>query len=124
MKGLNCALKLRKNRKIYKKVKKSPFLTNSHIQDALVLETREVEARQPNSAKRKCVKVELKQSKKKKLVFVPYCGGRTFVRIHDTVTIQSIGGSRGRAKGDLWGLSYKVIKVNGVCLKEKFLRKK
>jgi ribosomal protein S12 len=40
------------------------------------------------------------------------------------VTIQSIGGAKGRAKGDLSGLNYKVIKVNNVSLREKFLRKK
>jgi small subunit ribosomal protein S12 len=84
----------------------------------------DIEAKQPNSARRKCVRVQLCKHKQKKLVYVPFCGGRTFLKIHDTVTIQSIGGSSGRAKGDLYGLNYKVIKVNGTCLKQKFLRKK
>ena len=122
--GLNCALKLAKKRKTYKKIKTGPFKLRPHIANAIVLDNVDVEAKQPNSALRKCVKVEIIKTKQKKLVFVPLCGSRSFIKIHDVVTIQSMGGSKSRAKGDLTGMNYKVIKINNVSLKEKYLRKK
>ena len=114
-KGINCALKLMKIRKRYKKTYHSPFHKVPHIQNALVLQTRKIGAKQPNSGQRKCVKVQL-SNQKKKLSFVPYCGGIEFIKIHDIVTIQSIGGSKCRAKGDMFGLNTKVIKVNDIPL--------
>ena len=123
-KGFNSARKLRKIRKKYLKLNKSPFHHTSHIQNAMVLEFRPIGAKQPNSGLRKCVKVQCLQSKKKKLVFVPGCGAIDMLKVHDIVTIQSIAGRKGGAKGDLTGTNMKVIKVNNVCLKQKLIGKK
>lgn len=122
----NSALKIRRYRKKHKAKKKSPFLRINHIQNAMVVEHSKISARQPNSGNRYLVKAQLVQSKTKKLrkIYIPYCGGKEFVKVHDVVTVQSIGGGSYRAKGDMHGLNLKVIKVNGVSLKEKFLGKK
>lgn len=123
MKGLNCARKLRLKRKTHFKKTYSPFKITSHIQNGMVIQHKTISARQPNSGARNCVKVQLKNRKFKR-AYIPFCGGKSFIKPHDQVTIQSIGGGNKRAKGDLFGLNSQVIKVNGVSLKEKFLRKK
>lgn len=82
----------------------------------IVLEKVGVEARQPNSALRKCVRVQLVKNGKVVTAFVPYDGGVTFIDEHDEVIIAGIGGSRGKSMGDLPGVRYKVIMVNGVSL--------
>jgi small subunit ribosomal protein S12 len=118
----NSSRKIRLYRKTHKAKKKSPFLKINHIQNAMVVDHTQIHARQPNSGDRKVLKVQLVQSKAKKLkkVYIPYCGGKEFIKVHDVVTIQSIGGGSYRAKGDLHGLNFQVIKVNGVSLKAKF----
>ncbi|RLE75237.1 MAG: 30S ribosomal protein S12, partial [Thermoprotei archaeon] len=45
-------------------------------------------------------------------------GSLNFVNEHDEVIIERIGGPEGRAYGDLPGVRFKVIKVNGVSLIE------
>jgi len=120
----NNARKFLKKRKKFKKIYTSPFTRTQHIQNALVLEHRTIEPKQPSSGKRKVLKVQLVKSKKTKLVYVPYCGGREFIKLHDVVTVQSIGGRKGGPMGDLSGLNMRVIKVNGTCLKQKFLGRK
>ena len=82
----------------------------------IVLEKVGVESRQPNSALRKCVRVQLVKNGKVVTAFVPYDGGITFIDEHDEVIIAGIGGSRGRSLGDLPGVRYKVVMVNGVSL--------
>jgi len=82
----------------------------------IVLEKVGVEARQPNSALRKCVRVQLVKNGRTVTAFVPYDGGVTFIDEHDEVIIVGIGGSKGRSMGDLPGVRYKVIMVNGVSL--------
>jgi len=82
----------------------------------IVLEKVGVEARQPNSALRKCVRVQLVKNGKVVTAFVPYDGGVTFIDEHDEVIIAGIGGSQGKSLGDLPGVRYKVIMVNGVSL--------
>ena len=123
-KGVNCARKLLKIRKKYLKIRKAPFYTTNHIQNAMVLEFRPIGAKQPNSGLRKCIKVQYLKSKKKKLVFVPGCGAIDLIKVHDIVTIQSLAGRKGGAKGDLSGTNMKVIKVNDVSLKQKLLGRK
>ena len=117
------ALKLEKNRKKHKLVTTSPFKRTPHIQNAIVLDLIQIEPKQPNSAKRKIACVQLVQSKKKIKTYIPKCGGKEFIKLHDVVTIQSIGGSLGRARGDLYGLNTKIIKVNGQCLNQLYLKK-
>lgn len=90
----------------------------------IVLEKVGIESRQPNSALRKCVRVQLVKNGKVVTAFVPWDGGITFIDEHDEVIIEGIGGTRGRSMGDLPGVRYKVIAVNGVSLKELLKGKK
>ena len=84
----------------------------------IVLEKVGIESRQPNSAVRKCVRVQLIKNGKVVTAFLPGDGALLFVNEHDEVVIERIGGPEGRAYGDLPGVRFKVIKVNGVSLKE------
>jgi len=90
----------------------------------VVLEKVGVESKQPNSAIRKCVRVQLIKSGKTVTAFLPGDGALNVVDEHDEVIIEGIGGSRGRSMGDIPGVRYKVIMVNGVALKELVLGKK
>ncbi len=82
----------------------------------IVIEKVGVEAKQPNSAIRKCVRIQLIKNGKQVTAFVPGDGGLLYVDEHDEVVIEGIGGARGRAKGDIPGVRYKVSLVNGVSL--------
>ncbi|KAL8412476.1 hypothetical protein RB596_001621 [Gaeumannomyces avenae] len=114
--GLNAARKLRNNRReqrwadlAYKKralgtaFKSSPF------------EKIGVEAKQPNSAIRKCVRVQLIKNGKKVTAFVPNDGCLNFVDENDEVLLAGFG-RKGKAKGDIPGVRFKVVKVSGVGL--------
>ncbi len=90
----------------------------------IVIEKVGIESRQPNSALRKCVRVQLVKNGKVVTAFVPWDGGITFIDEHDEVIIEGIGGTRGRSMGDLPGVRYKVVAVNGVSLKELLLGRK
>lgn len=82
----------------------------------LVIEKRQIEAKQPNSAMRKAVVVQLTKNNRQVVVFAP--GNEAIKKIdeHDEVIIECIGGSRGRSKGDLPGIRWQVIKVNDQSL--------
>ncbi len=84
----------------------------------IVLEKKAVEAKQPNSALRKCVKVQLIKNGRQITAFTPGEGAINFVDEHDEVVVEGIGGSKGGPKGDIPGVRYKVVKVNGVALLE------
>lgn len=90
----------------------------------IVIEKVGVESRQPNSAVRKCVRVQLIKNGKVVTAFLPGDGSLLFVNEHDEVVIERIGGPEGRAYGDLPGVRFKVIKVNGVSLTELLRGKK
>lgn len=83
---------------------------------AIVLEKVGVESKQPNSALRKCVRVQLIKNGKIVTAFLPGDGALNVVDEHDEVMIEGIGGSQGRAMGDIPGVRYKVFMVNGVPL--------
>lgn len=91
---------------------------------AIVLEKVGIESRQPNSAVRKCVRVQLIKNGKQVTSFLPGDGALNFVDEHDEVLIEGIGGPRGGSYGDLPGVRYKVIKVNGVSLQALLTGKK
>jgi small subunit ribosomal protein S12 len=74
------------------------------------------ESKQPNSAIRKCVRVQLKKNGKGVTAFLPGDGALNFIEEHDRVIVEGIGGAKGRAIGDLPGVRWKVVKVNGVSL--------
>lgn len=82
----------------------------------IVLEKIGIESKQPNSAIRKCVRVQLRKNGKQVSAFLPGDAALTFVEEHDSVTVVGIGGAMGGAVGDLPGIRWKVIKVNGVSL--------
>ncbi|KAF9286171.1 40S ribosomal protein S23 [Linnemannia elongata] len=125
--GLQAARKLRTTRrenrwadKHYKRqalgtaFRFSPFGGSSHAK-GIVLEKIGVEAKQPNSAIRKCVRVQLIKNGKKITAFVPNDGCLNFVDENDEVLIAGFGRS-GHAVGDLPGVRFKVVKVSGVSL--------
>ncbi len=85
---------------------------------AIVLEKVGIEAKQPNSAIRKCVRVQLIKNGKQVTSFCPGDGAIKFIDEHDEVLIEGIGGSKGRSYGDLSGVRYKVIAVNDISLRE------
>lgn len=165
--GLNAARKLRTHRREgrwadlhYKKrllgtaYKSSPFGGSSHAK-GIVLEKVGVEAKQPNSAIRKCVRVQLIKNGKKVTAFgkqyilllwkfgagyldgvfwdgvdlygcdiiVPNDGCLNFVDENDEVLLSGFG-RKGKAKGDIPGVRFKVVKVSGVGLSALWKEKK
>lgn len=79
---------------------------------AIVIEKVQKEARQPNSAMRKCCKVQLIKNSRYVIAFIPGNLAQKFVDEHDEVIIERIGGRQGRQKGDIPGVRFQVIKVN------------
>ncbi|MFQ6051520.1 MAG: 30S ribosomal protein S12 [Candidatus Hydrothermarchaeota archaeon] len=84
----------------------------------IVIEKVGVEAKQPNSAIRKCVRVQLIKNGRQITCFAPGDGAINFIDEHDDVIVEGIGGAKGRAKGDIPGVRWKVVKVNNVPLIE------
>ena len=81
----------------------------------IVLEKIGLEAKQPNSAIRKGVRVQLIKNGKKIAAFVPRDGCLNYVDENDEVLIAGFG-KRGKSKGDIPGCRFKVVKVSGVSL--------
>ena len=84
----------------------------------IVIEKVGFEAKQPNSGIRKAVKISLIRTGNKLTAFAPGDVAISFIDEHDEVLVEGIGGSMGLSYGDLPGVRYKVIKVNGVLLEE------
>jgi small subunit ribosomal protein S12 len=84
----------------------------------IVLEKVGVEAKQPNSGIRKCVKVQLIKNGRQITAFAVGDGAINFIDEHDEVMVEGIGGRMGRSYGDIPGVRFKVIKVNNVSLDE------
>ena len=95
-------------------LKANPFGGASHVK-GIVLEKVGIEAKQPNSAIRKCVRVQLIKNGKKICAFVPRDGCLNFVEENDEVLVAGFGRS-GHAVGDLPGIRFKIVKVSGVGL--------
>ena len=85
---------------------------------AIVLEKVPVEAKQPNSALRKCVRVQLIKNGRQLTAFCPGDGAIKFIDEHDEVIVEGIGGRKGGSMGDIPGVKFKVTKVNRVSLEE------
>ncbi|MFC1800471.1 30S ribosomal protein S12 [Nanoarchaeota archaeon] len=127
-KGINAAQKLSKRRKdsrwlnpkFVKRAlqlkKKSDPLGGVSQAKGIVLEKIQLEAKQPNSAMRKCVRVQLIKNGKQVTAFLPGDGASKLVDEHDEVIIESIGGTKGRAKGDIPGVRWRVMHVNDQSL--------
>ncbi|MEK6913370.1 MAG: 30S ribosomal protein S12 [Nanoarchaeota archaeon] len=122
--GLNSAKKLMKNRKksrwkdknyIAKTLNlyaKADPLEGANQAKGIVLQKVQKEAKQPNSAMRKCCKVQLTKNGKSVTAFIPGNLAQRFLDEHDEVIIQRIGGKQGRSKGDIPGVRFQVIQVN------------
>jgi small subunit ribosomal protein S23e len=93
---------------------RKPFMGSSHAA-GIVVEKVAVEAKQPNSAVRKCVRVQLKKNNKRITAFVPKDGGMTFIDENDEVLVAGFGRS-GHAVGDLPGVRFRIVKVASVSL--------
>ncbi|UCD27067.1 MAG: 30S ribosomal protein S12 [Candidatus Bathyarchaeota archaeon] len=103
---------------------KSDPLQGAPMGRGIVLEKVGVESKQPNSAIRKCVRAQLIKNGRLVTAFLPGDGALNAVDEHDEVIVEGIGGSRGGSMGDIPGVRWKVIMVNGVSLKELVLGKK
>lgn len=122
--GLNAGKKLKNRRssgrwhkqKYVRRVlnlkEKSDPLEGAHQARGIILEKIQMEAKQPNSAMRKCVRVQLIKNGRQVTAFAPGDGAIKMMDEHDEVIIECIGGVKGRAKGDLPGVRWQVIKVN------------
>ena len=122
--GLKSAVKKKKERKKFRwadfhyKAKtldlyaKSDPLEGANQAKGIVLSKVQKEAKQPNSAMRKCCKVQLTKNGRTVTAFIPGNLAQKFIDEHDEVMIERIGGKQGRSKGDIPGVRYSVIKVN------------
>jgi len=103
---------------------KSDPLQGAPMARGIVLEKVGVESKQPNSAIRKCVRTQLIKNGRSLTAFLPGDGALNVIDEHDEVIVEGIGGSRGGSLGDIPGVRWKVVTVNGVSLKELVLGKK
>jgi len=103
-------------------LKANPFGGSSHAK-GIVLEKIGIEAKQPNSAIRKCVRVQLIKNGKKVAAFVPQDGCLNFIDENDEVLVAGFG-RRGHAVGDIPGVRFKIVKVAGCSLLALFKEKK
>jgi small subunit ribosomal protein S12 len=122
--GLMGARKMKKKRKQFRwannpykkkmlnlKIKSDPLGRSSQAK-GIVIEKFQKEAAQPNSAMRKCCKVQLVKNSIQVGAFIPGNLAQKFIDEHDEVIIERIGGKQGRSKGDIRGIRFQVIKVN------------
>ncbi|MFA5102351.1 MAG: 30S ribosomal protein S12 [Candidatus Thermoplasmatota archaeon] len=129
-KGINAARQLKKARKnqmwndrYFKKrilhlKEKSDPLGGVPQARGIVIEKVGIEAKQPNSAIRKCVKIQLIKNGRQITAFAPGNHAIGFIDEHDEVVVEGIGGRMGRSFGDIPGVRFKVIKVNDVSLNQ------
>jgi len=122
--GLKSAKKLMKNRRKFRwKDKnyssrilglyaKADPLEGANQAKGIVLSKLQKEAKQPNSAMRKCCRVQLKKNGRTVIAFIPGNLAQKFIDEHDEVMIERIGGKQGRSKGDIPGVRFQVIQVN------------
>lgn len=130
MPGMYAARKLKKDRqkerwkerkyrrrKLNLKEKKDP-LEGAPQARGIVLEKKFIEQKQPHSGLIKAVRVQLIKNGKQITAFCPRDGAIQQIDEHDEVLVEGVGASQGGAKGSMWGIKWKVIKVNGVALEE------
>merc|ERR1712183_1009360 len=125
--GIRAGRKLRHHRREnrwadlrYKKMhlgtwlKANPLGSASHAK-GIVLEKIGIEAKQPNSAIRKCARVQLIKNGKKITAFVPRDGCLNYIDENDEVLVEGFG-RKGHSVGDIPGVRFKVVKVSNVGL--------
>ncbi len=111
-------------RRALNSAKKADPLEGAHMARAIVLEKVGIEAKQPNSAIRKCVRVQLIKNGKQVTAFCPGDGAIKYIDEHDEVLIVGMGGRKGRSYGDLSGVRFKVVAVTDISLDELIKGKK
>src|SRR4030043_336591 len=116
--GLNAGNKLKQRRKkfrwkdpYYKRrvlnlKQRSDPLGGASQAKGIVLEKTQLEAKQPHSGMRKCVRVQLVKTGRQVTAFCPGDGATKMIDEHDEVMIECIGGNKGRAKGDIPGVRW------------------
>jgi small subunit ribosomal protein S23e len=82
-----------------------------------------IESKQPNSAVRKAVRVRLKKNNKKVTAFVPWDGSINQITENDEVLLAGFG-KKGKSKGDIPGIRFKVIAIRGISLLALYTGKK
>lgn len=87
----------------------SPYLTQFSLAHS------GIEAKQPNSAIRKCVRVQLIKNGKKISAFVPRDGCLNYIEENDEVLVAGFG-RKGHAVGDIPGQFWFEVKVVCVCI--------
>ena len=135
-KGMGAGKKLKKRRATFRwnnkwfvkralglRIKSDP-LKGSPQARGIVLEKRQLEAKQPNSGMRKCVRVQLIKNGKQITAFAPGNEAIKFINEHDEVEVEGIGGRMGRSKGDIPEVRWQVVKVNGQSLNQLWRKKK
>ncbi len=103
-------------RRILRLKEKTDPLEGAPRARGIVLEKRNLEAKQPNSSLRKCVRVQLIKNGKQITAFVPGDGAINHIKEHDEVIVEGIGGAKGRSMGDIPTVRWKVVAVNNVSL--------
>ncbi len=102
--------------RLKRRTDKKDLLQGAPMGRGIVLQKVGVESKQPNSAIRKCVRIQIIKNGRLATAFLPGDGALNFVDEHDEVTIEGISGPRSRSMGDIPGVRYKVSAVNGVPL--------
>lgn len=92
---------------------------NQNVCSVSYIFLRGIESKQPNSAVRKGVRVQLIKNGKKVAAFVPRDGCLNYIDENDEVLISGFGRS-GHSKGDIPGVRFKVVKTAGVSLNALF----
>ena len=82
----------------------------------LVIAKRIIEQKQPSSGLIKAVRVRLLKNGKEITAFVPRSGAINHISEHDHVTLEGLGGSQRGPVGSMWGVKWKVVKVNDISL--------
>ncbi len=111
-------------RRVLKLTRKTDPLEGAPQAKGIVLEKVGIESKQPNSAIRKAVRIQLSKNGKQITAFIPGDGGLKYIDEHDSVLVEGIGGAQGGPVGDLPGVSWRVVRVNGVSLESLIYGKK
>lgn len=82
----------------------------------IVIGKKGIDQKQPHSGIIKAVRVQLLKNGKEITAFVPKTGAIAHINEHDEVLVEGLGGSQGGPVGSMWGVKWRVSKVNNVSL--------
>lgn len=129
--GLNAGKKLKQRREKFlyakkdlknmktKRYKKTDPFGGAPLARAIVLQKAEIEVKQPHSGLRKIIKAQVIKNGRTVTAYAGY-GPGCIKKIdeHNVVLLERLGGPQRRAYGDMPGVKFRVVKVNGVAIKE------